>query len=645
MKRTFILFVFLVLSMALCAAPDFISYQGRLTDSGGQPITSSADVTFTFWDAETGGNQLGSFSDTDAITPQTGGLFSTMIGDVPGNPIPEIIFLQDNVWLNINVNGVDLSPRTKMVSVGYAMQSTHADTATTATKAISATSADNAVHADYADTATDASHATSADNANHATSADNALGLTGGLYNPGDKIQIGNDVWLQVAADGKIEIQANGQRYRLGTLKWFNPSTLSDNISPDGTSALYPQVAMDNNGNAIIVWYQNDGLHDQIFKSEYRGGIWTYPGSLSDNISPDGTGVIYPQVAMDNNRNAIIVWEQFDGAKNQIFKSEYRSGIWKHPTSVSDNISPDGQNALIPQVAMNNNGNAIIVWYQADGANNQIFKSEYRGHVWTHPSSLTDNISSDGQNAEYPQVAMDSLDNAIIVWQQYDGANNQIFKSEYRGGVWTHPSSLSDNISPDGQHAEYPQVAMDNNGNAIIVWYQSDGSKTHVFKSEYRSDAWTYPSSLNNYISFYGKDAAYPQVAMDNNGNAIIVWLQYDGSHYQVFKTEYSNVWVYPSKISPNGQDAYSPQVAMDNNGKAIIVWYQSDGAKNQIFKSECRGGIWINPSSLSDNISPNGQNAYYPQVAMDNNDNAIIVWHQIDVSTQIFKSEYRFGF
>jgi len=135
---------------------------------------------------------------------------------------------------------------------------------------------------------------------------------------------------------------------------------------------------------------------------------------------------------------------------------------------------------------MDNNGNAIITWYQYNGSQYQIFKSEYRGGVWTNPSSLTDNISPDGQGSYAPQVAMDNNGNAIITWKQYDGANDQIFKSEYRGGVWTNPSSLSDNISPAGQDAYYPQVAMDNKGNAIIVWQQSDGAKYQIFKSEYR---------------------------------------------------------------------------------------------------------------------------------------------------------------
>ena len=81
---------------------------------------------------------------------------------------------------------------------------------------------------------------------------------------------------------------------------------------------------MDNNGNAIIAWYQIDGTNYQIFKSEYRSGSWTHPSNLSDYISPDGTDAYGPTVAMDNNGNAIIVWYQMDGANYQIFKSEYR---------------------------------------------------------------------------------------------------------------------------------------------------------------------------------------------------------------------------------------------------------------------------------------------------------------------------------
>ncbi len=250
---------------------------------------------------------------------------------------------------------------------------------------------------------------------------------------------------------------------------------------------------MDNNGNALIVWYQSDGTNFQIFKSEYRKGVWTHPTSLSDSISLDGQTAYNPQVAMDNNGNAIIVWQQSDASMYHvyhIFKSEYRSAIWKHPTSLSDNISPDGQRAWNPQVAIDNNGNAIIVWYQYDGSTGafEVFKSEYRSGAWKHPASIADHISPDAVNSlnVVPQVAMDNNGNTIIVWGQTNGATEQVFKSEYRSGVWKHPVNLSDNISPDGKPAWNPQAATNNNGNAVVVWWQYDGTNHQIFKSEYR---------------------------------------------------------------------------------------------------------------------------------------------------------------
>ncbi len=438
---------------------------------------------------------------------------------------------------------------------------------------------------------------------------------------------------------------------------WTHPASLTDNISPDGQHAYYSRTAMDDNGNAVIVWAQSDGSCDQVFKSEYRGGAWTHPSSLTDNISPDGTCVLddFPQVAMDNNGNAIIVWEQLDGTYYQIYKSEYRSGAWTHPSSLTANISPDGQNAEFPQVAMDNNGNAVIVWQQSDGTNSQIFKSEYRNGAWTHPASLTANISPDGQNAELPQVAMDDDGNAVIVWYQIDagGIYYQVFKSEYRNNAWTHPASVNDYINPDGNGVYSPQAAMDNNGNAVIAWYQEDDAGFYqIFKSEYRSGAWTHPADLTDNISPDGQDASGLQVAMDDNGNAVIVWRQFNGTNWQIFKSEYRNgAWTHPSSlsdnISPDGQNVNVPQAAMDNNGNAVIVWEQSDGTSattySQIFKSEFRNGTWTHPASLADNISPDGQNADGPQAAMDDNGNAVIVWHQYGGTyLQIFKSEYR---
>ena len=67
---------------------------------------------------------------------------------------------------------------------------------------------------------------------------------------------------------------------------------------------------------------------------------------------------------------------------SQIYKSELRSNIWLHPSGLSDNISPGGQEAKLGGVALSSSGDAFIVWGQQDGSvptsYGQIFKSEYR---------------------------------------------------------------------------------------------------------------------------------------------------------------------------------------------------------------------------------------------------------------------------
>ncbi len=438
------------------------------------------------------------------------------------------------------------------------------------------------------------------------------------------------------------------------SLQWFDPLNLTDYISVDGEDAENAEVAIAANGDSVIVWIASDGNFYQVYKSEYRNGTWTHPSSLSDNISPDGVDTSGAQVAMAPNGDTIIVWTSGDGFNDQIYKSEYRNGSWTHPTSSTDNISPDGENAGQASVAMSSNGEAIIVWNQVDGVRAQVFKSEYRNGSWVHPTNIADNISVDNRDAENVNVSMDSSGNTIIVWNQTDSSFvNQIYKSEFRGSTWTHPVDLDDNISSANLDAFNPKVAMDNTGAAIIVWYQNQdvSFNYHVFKSEYRNGAWVHPTNSADHISIEGFNSNRPYMTMSANGQAVIVWSQFDGSQERIFMSEMRDgTWVHPTSItdyiSPGTSSAADPRVAMNSTGETLIVWEQYDGLSvDQTFKSEYRNGSWIHPTDLTDFISPAGEDVDNPKVAISSNGQAVIVWEQETgtlLPEHIFKSEYR---
>ena len=184
---------------------------------------------------------------------------------------------------------------------------------------------------------------------------------------------------------------------------------------------------------------------------------------------------------MDDLENAIITYSQSNINNYQIYISEYRAGFWTHPAFIGNHISPGGSDAFEPSVAMDDQSNACVSWYQWDGSDNQIFKSEYRFGSWTHPPGINVNISSNGVGAQKPKVKMANNGDAVIAWKQSDYVIDQVFKSEFRNGSWNYPFLWQDNVSPDGTDVISLELDMNDNGNAIIVWRQSDGSFNQIF--------------------------------------------------------------------------------------------------------------------------------------------------------------------
>src|SRR6266516_3263366 len=65
--------------------------------------------------------------------------------------------------------------------------------------------------------------------------------------------------------------------------------------------------------------------------------------------------------------------------------------------------------------------------------------------------------------------------------------------------------------------------------------------------------------------------AFIPEVGMDDNGNAIAVWLQYDGTIIRIWSNRYvaGQGWGTPERIETNPGDADFPRVAVNRAGNA----------------------------------------------------------------------------
>lgn len=129
--KSYLLVYFLVLlslpSLAL-AFPQVMSYQGKLSDSGGHPVSGIHTMVFSIYDAPTGGNVLWTETWTGAQSVNvSNGIFNVELGSVQS--ISDAVFLKDTLYLGIKVNADnEMIPRQRVTSGTFAFRSKTTET-------------------------------------------------------------------------------------------------------------------------------------------------------------------------------------------------------------------------------------------------------------------------------------------------------------------------------------------------------------------------------------------------------------------------------------------------------------------------------------------------------------------------------------
>src|SRR3972149_5006529 len=196
-------------------------------------------------------------------------------------------------------------------------------------------------------------------------------------------------------------------------------------------------------------------------------------------------------------------------------------------------LESNNLDAVFPQVAVDPRGNAIAVWRQFDGNIDNPTANRYgAGRGWTGEVLIE---AEDAGGATQPQIALDPQGNAIVVWRQSNGTRDSIMANRYVAGVAGGTPVYVE--TDDAGNAGYPQVDADTAGNAVAVWHQSDGTRTNIWANRYAVGAGWGPAQLVETLDL--GDAEYPDVAMDAAGNALAGWYQFDGTRFDVWANRF----------------------------------------------------------------------------------------------------------
>jgi hypothetical protein len=211
--------------------------------------------------------------------------------------------------------------------------------------------------------------------------------------------------------DGSIRVARH-----VGSNEWSDAVTAYTPAA--GASANEPKVAMNDAGEAVIAFslYTIATQHADVLAARMRAdGSLTAAGPVAPAIAASRDN---HNVAIGGNGRAVVTWVQQDSFEDLHSAAMARDGTaWVRAQPVSGIVKA-------PVLASDASGNVFALWSQRVGAQPRRIMSARLprdSDLWSEPVML----ALTGNDANLPQIAVDRLGRALAVWQQDTISNGQ----------------------------------------------------------------------------------------------------------------------------------------------------------------------------------------------------------------------------
>jgi len=392
-----------------------------------------------------------------------------------------------------------------------------------------------------------------------------------------------------------------------------------------------------SSGTCCPVWSAPDG--GECVRRE-----WSLPEAGS---GLGEAGVRRVEVAVDGLGRPAATWIEANETTGRVVVAE-TSGASGTDGSGFSLRSPgaalDGR-AVHSDIAVGLDGAAMVSWKQQyPGETARVFVSEREPDgAWRDPESDESSFSF-LPTAYEPHAAFFRNGERLVVWNQWMSTGYGVaLARKPPSGDWQLPADADDVLSPHYLFSNAPQPAVNERGDALITWYQSDGGALLTWQSErFGHDGSFSIPGPEDYLSV--RDApvdshpfANPGPALARDGSAAVVWTQENGKGavlvYLATRTP-GGVWTRPASLddtlSPSLGYARCAQLAFTPDGHLFVVWYHDTGNGNRVVAAHrTPDGEWIEPGSEPTLLSSDGTEATFPALAVGAEGSVLAVWSE----------------
>jgi hypothetical protein len=248
--------------------------------------------------------------------------------------------------------------------------------------------------------------------------------------------------------------------------------------------------------------------------------------------------------------------------------------------------------------------------------------------VWQSAQLLESNDDFNVENRLLTATAPNG--NAIVLWAQSDGVPNgstlKVYSRRYVAGQGWDPAVVVPGVLPDGGSLSMVdgKLLMDAAGTA--TWLRPNLQTRRFTAAAGWSNAFLPPQGPR-----IGVDSLLSAAVMAANGDIGVLIAGSD--IYNITLPANSNSWLAWARVDTSGNlVARTADVALSSDGTAMAVWSESNpGDSNYSLKAARYLPLsdgWQTPQAI-DNSFDTVNRESWPRVAMDASGNAIAVWHQ----------------
>lgn len=422
---------------------------------------------------------------------------------------------------------------------------------------------------------------------------------------------------------------------------WSTPVAVSNPLELGAAAGA--RLAVGADGSAIAVWKQfgPDGTQRSIWSARYFSDTRSWGQAMPVEAAPGEAD--RPEVVIDGNNNATVVWEHDDGVRVRLWASRLVSSAtaWSAPVPV-ENFEAGSSSVQENSLAVSASGHVSITWlHNPGGIARDTWSNRYDPTINTWGTPLR--VEAGEGSTFSGSLAVDPAGRSIAIWSQRHPADAEILRTSeliLAGTAWSTPSTIFDpaNVQTPLSSAHrtgYSTHDFDASGNGIALWthYWSVNEQRHEALWWSRLNAgtstWAPPSQV---LPPVGRDG-FPELAVAANGSAVATWLQQlpGDESYLMSSTLAAGAtqWTTATLVGPKSLGtAHRHQVVLDGAGDATVAWSVSDGVINHLWAARLPAGstVWSLPVQLE---SVNDGDAFIGALATAPDNTVIAAWRQ----------------